>query len=365
MLRKPQNLFLPMLPTDLYAIILPNLSFKNLTFFAEAENPAFDDEVRSEAEFTLKKNHPAYTNLTHAKSKRQYTVLIDNLIRRVLPLMSGELKTKIHPKTESTYKKLCLELGSFTGYLIGSHLFSSHAQNEIDPVIIHDLVFHYCQYSQQGAGELLNKNSLRLWNTGNRYLANYLIEYGANVNALAHGSTHSTLFNAATFNSSAEMIRLLIDHGAEYSSYNEIRHGVKYTLMLITALNGNLEALPVLVEKFPNEVNATLETLELMASKNKDDEFTCEFGAYQLCDDHGRITQRFYTVQQITLAKELVLHSISENTQTQKSTATNRSWNPGPSPRYNRQAGQLGLFSPRPALAPTKESSPPGLSHSP
>jgi hypothetical protein len=344
MLRKPHHLFLPMLPSDLYTVILPNLSFKNLTLFAENENPGFDDDVRSGAEDILRKKHPAYINLKAYKLNRHFTPLIDNLVRRVLPLINGPIHTKIKLKTESTYQKLCAELGPFMGYLIGSHLFSSHAQNEIDPVIIHDLVFHFCQYSPQAAGELLNKNILRLWNTGNRYLANYLIEYGANVNALAQGGTHSTLFHAVTFNSSEEIIRLLIDHGANYSGYNQTRHGVQYTLMLITALNRNLEALPVLIEKFPNEVNTTLETLEVMAKRNRDDEFTCEFGAYLPCDNSGAVVQKFYTIQDLKLAQELILQVISQNTKTQENPASPRS--------------RLGLFS----ASPTRSTETPASS---
>lgn len=341
-----KNLILDKLYSDLYQIILSYLPFTSLTLIAEADNNFLTEDFRATAESILKNSYPKYINLPNALAKQEYALLIDNLMADVMPLLSNKFIPKARAKTKIAYKELCEKLGPAIRYFIISYLSSSHAKSELNPIILHDVAFHYCQYNPEEAGQWLNKNYFHFWNRNIYYFALHLIEYGALVNTVWNDS-QPTLFHAITFNSSEAFIRALINHGGDYSAYSEIRHGAKYTYMLIAALNKNLEALPVLIEKFPQEIEPTLETLAWMLSRNSDTEFPYESGIYKTYSFDSKCLNSFYSVKQISLAKELILKRSNANNKNQKKTPVTREFNQAkvtPTSSFNNPR-YLGLFS--------------------
>jgi hypothetical protein len=210
--------------------------------------------------------------------------------------------------TSSTTQPHELALSNLSSHIQNNfytcHLADAH-ENENQSVS--DCISEYCHYNPLEAGKILNKNINKFWNT---FVTECLIDSGADVNQIYSEKYFPTLLQAIKSNSKKSTIHKLIQHGANYDAYQENHEGITYTIMLITALENNREALEILIEQFPHEVEKTNQSIKKMLEKNIN--FPCALRDTTYNITVNGIKKIYYGQKDIATAK-ILMEAISSN----------------------------------------------------
>lgn len=294
-------------PTVLDPEILAYLSFIDLNHCAEAKDED-DLHVAKPATDVLQKHYPHFVNLKDEHAKQNYPALIKNLKERVLPLLGFPTLPQISENKEG-YDALCHANSYKLGRLIELEFYTQKVASMalVDEMFVRDCIFHFCQNNAENAGKLLNKHIWRFWHND---ISEYLIEYGADVNAKFSEEKSSTLYQAVRWCAAPTTIRHLIDHKADYASCANKINDVTYSVMMLAALEHDKEGVRVLIEKFPKEVQPALDTFKQMLEDYADNKFLLD------TKDGWRIIggkeQLFYTFDEIKNARILVTEVMDE-----------------------------------------------------
>jgi hypothetical protein len=244
--------------------------------------------------------------LQAAKSNQNYALLIESLYQHVFPRIGASAadKEESDPKDVHTYEKLCAQVASHLEYLIDKDLYARHGHEAAYLKHGAEYIFHFCQARPTTAGKLLNKNIWRATALSEK-ISQWLIDGGANVNATYQKTSYPSLLYAIRAGCSVEMIKSMIAHGANYDAFQEKRHDVTYTLMLMAALSGDSGVATFFATQFQNELPGALATLNTMVKDGSDHAYSCEFGDYTLYINNLKKTH--YTHAELLKAQHLLL----------------------------------------------------------
>jgi hypothetical protein len=95
-----------------------------------------------------------------------------------------------------------------------------------------------------------------------------------------------------------------LQHGANYSGYATYKQDINYTLMLIAALQRDINVVAVLANSFPKELYKTKVTLDKMLAYPE--KYSCEYGDFTISNPQSGI-KYFYTYTEILDAKMKIL----------------------------------------------------------
>jgi hypothetical protein len=293
------------------SLILSYLTFRDLNQFVEHEQVESDALLCHAAKDILLKSNPTFLNLEDELAEGHFHVLIHNIVTRVLPmigLVNVELQAKAD--TKAAYDELCLAISSKLRELIKSAFYPFKIETKLEAETVRDCIFHYSQHNPEGAGKLLNQHIWKFWNS---FTTDCIIEYGGDVNARFTDAAYPTLFQALRSNASPYTVQRLIEAGADYDAYQEIRADVSFTLMLVAALSSSAEVLAIVVEKFPGKVAETLQTFEAMLNNPSGVQFSCKFNDKTSLMNSRESEKLYYDQKDILLGKAQLLIAINEN----------------------------------------------------
>jgi hypothetical protein len=307
---KTLTLFTASYPAASDPLILEYLSFRDLNQFAEHKQEM--DEILPQAtEAVLFKANPQFINLKKEKAAGNFGALINHIKTRIMPMIGMKaIALKAEGETEEAYQELCGLIRGQLLPLIRNEFYSFKIQPKLAVQTVRDCLFHYCQYNADGAGQLLNQHIWKFWNS---YTTDCLIEYGANVNIKFNDAVHSTLIQALRWKASAYTVQRLIEAGANYHDYQASCEGVPYRTMLVAAFYSHIDVLKIIVEKFPDEINATLQSLNTMLDDTSGVQYSCKFSDGRILLKGNETEKLYYEQHEILAAKAHLLIAISEN----------------------------------------------------
>lgn len=204
-------------------------------------------------------------------------------IRKILSEIPGaELKIETSDHDEKTYQTLCDHNAEVLTKTVCSFFENDFQITEKNIDFVKDCLLHYSSDKTSiELGRFLNLNSFMSHKSA---ALECLIDLGADVNTVLTKEWRSTLFVAAATQMPDIIISKLLQQGAK-SEVELKEQNVEMTPMLMAALHSNLSTVSLLVAKFPQQVKATLASLEILYKQANQDQplsFLSRDGASQV-----------------------------------------------------------------------------------